>query len=342
MVWGGFMKATVLVAGGAGFAGSGFIKYMLKKYPEYSLINLDALNRHANIENLDEIQGNQNYSFIRCDISDIAFVEQVFSSRNIDFIVNFAVEEFVEKGSGSLEKFTNANVLGTKALLDACLKYSAKRFVQISSDSVYGNQACQTGYTEDSPFNPCREFPMSKAMADMLTAIYHKTCGFPVNVVRFPNIYGSYQFPEKLVPLIVVNALEMKELPVYGDGLVLRDWVYVEDACRAVDLVMHYGEPGEAYNISGDDRKNNIEIVKYIAKEVKADEALIRFLKEKAGSEPVRLLNSQKIRDELGWKPSSSLEEGLKSTIRWYRDNSDWWKRIKSGEYLKANKNVQP
>ncbi|MEG6567627.1 dTDP-glucose 4,6-dehydratase [Thermoanaerobacterium saccharolyticum] len=322
----------VLVTGGAGFIGSNFIKYMLDEHKNYKVINLDKLTYAGNLENLKDVENNFNYTFVKGDITDREIVEKIFSD-GIDYVVNFAAESHVDRSIEDPGIFLKTNVLGTQVLLDAAKKYGVKKYLQVSTDEVYGSLG-ETGYfTEQTSLSPNSPYSASKASADLLVRAYHHTFGIPVNITRCSNNYGPYQFPEKLIPLMIINALHGKELPVYGDGLNVRDWLYVEDHCRAIDLVLHKGEIGEVYNVGGNNEKANIEIVRLILKELDKPEALIKYVKDRPGHDRRYAIDSTKIQKELGWKPIYNFDEGMKKTIRWYLDNEEWWNKIISGEY---------
>jgi dTDP-glucose 4,6-dehydratase len=322
----------LLVTGGAGFIGSNFIKYMRKEHKDYKIINLDKLTYAGNLENLEDIQDDPNYTFIKGDITDRDLIEEIFS-KGIDYAVNFAAESHVDRSIEDPSIFLKTNVLGTQVLLDAARKYGVKKYLQVSTDEVYGSLG-DTGYfTEQTPLAPNSPYSASKASADLLVRAYHHTYGLPVNITRCSNNYGPYQFPEKLIPLMIINALHDKELPVYGDGLNIRDWLYVEDHCRAIDMVLHKGKIGEVYNIGGNNEKTNIEIVRLILKELSKPESLIRFVKDRPGHDRRYAIDSSKIKKELGWKPLYNFDEGMKKTIDWYLNNEKWWSKIISGEY---------
>ncbi|MGI1690919.1 dTDP-glucose 4,6-dehydratase [Thermoanaerobacter uzonensis] len=322
----------LLVTGGAGFIGSNFIKYMLKEYNDYKIINLDKLTYAGNLENLKDVENNPNYTFVKGDIADREVVEKIFSD-GIDYVVNFAAESHVDRSIEDPAIFLKTNILGTQVLLDAAKKYGVKKFLQVSTDEVYGSLG-ETGYfTEQTSLSPNSPYSASKASADLLVKAYHHTYGIPVNITRCSNNYGPYQFPEKLIPLMIINALHDKELPVYGDGLNVRDWLYVEDHCRAIDLVLHKGRIGEIYNIGGNNERTNIEIVKIILKELNKPETLIKYVKDRPGHDRRYAINSSKIQQELGWKPIYGFGEGMQKTIKWYLDNQEWWSKIITGEY---------
>ncbi|WP_426451096.1 dTDP-glucose 4,6-dehydratase [Paenibacillus sp. S-38] len=322
----------VLVTGGAGFIGSNFVIYMLNKYPSYQIINVDALTYAGNLENLTAVQDNPNYTFAKGDIADSAFVEGLFQ-EGIDVVVNFAAESHVDRSILDPQIFTKTNVLGTQVLLDAAKKHEVKKFVQVSTDEVYGSLG-ETGlFTETTPLAPNSPYSASKAGGDLIVRAYHETYDMNVNITRCSNNYGPYQFPEKLIPLMIANALNDKQLPVYGDGLNIRDWLYVEDHCSAIDLVMHDGVSGEVYNIGGNNERTNIQIVKTILEQLGKPESLITYVQDRLGHDRRYGIDAAKITNELGWKPKYHFESGIKATIAWYLDNKEWWQRIQSGAY---------
>lgn len=322
----------ILVTGGAGFIGSNFVHYMLDRYPSYQIINLDALTYAGNLENLRSIQENSNYTFIKGDITNSEFVNSLFE-QGVDTVVHFAAESHVDRSILEPEVFVKTNVLGTQVLLEAARKYDIKKFVHVSTDEVYGTLG-ETGlFTEETPLSPNSPYSASKAGSDLLVRSYHETFGLPVNITRCSNNYGPYQFPEKLIPLMIANALNDKPLPIYGDGLNIRDWLYVEDHCSAIDLVLHKGINGEVYNIGGNNERTNIQIVQTILRELGKPESLIQYVKDRLGHDRRYGIDATKIANELGWEPKHNFETGIHETIRWYLDNQDWWKRIQTGEY---------
>ena len=322
----------ILITGGAGFIGSNFVSYMLDKYDDYQIVNLDSLTYCGNLENLTEIEDNPNYTFCKGDITDKELVFKITS--DVDYIINFAAESHVDRSIEDPEIFIKSNVLGTQVLLDAAKKYGVKKYLQVSTDEVYGSLG-KTGYfREDTPLAPNSPYSASKASADLMVRAYNKTFDLPVNITRCSNNYGPYQFPEKLIPLMISNALEDKPLPVYGDGLNIRDWLHVYDHCSAIDLVLHKGKIGEIYNIGGNNEKKNIEIVKLILQNLDKPESLIKFVKDRLGHDKRYAIDSSKIQTELGWIPKYTFETGIAETIKWYLDNREWWERIKSGEYM--------
>jgi dTDP-glucose 4,6-dehydratase len=322
----------VLITGGAGFIGSNFVNYMVKKYPNYQIINLDALTYAGNLENVKEVENEPNYRFVKGDITNRELVESLFA-EGVDAVVNFAAESHVDRSITDPGVFVRTNIQGTQVLLDAAKKYGVKKYVQISTDEVYGTLG-ETGYfTETTPLAPNSPYSASKAGADLLVRAYHETYGLPVNITRCSNNYGPYHFPEKLIPLMIINALNDRPLPVYGDGLNVRDWLHVEDHCSAIDLVLHKGRNGEVYNIGGNNERTNIEVVKAILRYLNKPESLITFVEDRLGHDRRYAIDATKIREELGWQPRYTFEEGLKKTIDWYLENRSWWENILSGEY---------
>lgn len=321
----------VLVTGGAGFIGSNFIKYMIDKYPDYEIVNLDVLTYCGNLENLKDIEFSENYTFVKGDIGNKELVEDIV--EDCDYVINFAAESHVDRSIKDPEIFIRSNVLGTQVLLDASKKADVKKYLQISTDEVYGTLGATGYFTEETPLAPNSPYSASKASADLFVRAYHETFDMPVNITRCSNNYGPYQFPEKLIPLMISNALEDKPLPVYGDGKNIRDWLHVHDHCTAIDLVLHKGELGEVYNIGGNNEKQNIEIVKLILEELNKPESLIKYVDDRLGHDRRYAIDSSKIQNELGWKPEYTFETGIKETINWYLDNQDWIEQVKTGEY---------
>ncbi|WP_435922659.1 dTDP-glucose 4,6-dehydratase [Paenibacillus sp. DYY-L-2] len=322
----------LLVTGGAGFIGSNFVLYMLQQHPDYQIINVDALTYAGNLENLKSIESNPNHTFVKADIRDAKAIDDLIG-QGVDVVVNFAAESHVDRSILEPDIFVKTNVLGTQVLLDAARKYNIKKFVQVSTDEVYGTLG-ETGlFTEETPLAPNSPYSASKAGGDLLVRAYHETFGLPVNITRCSNNYGPYQFPEKLIPLMISKALADEQLPVYGDGLNIRDWLYVEDHCSAIDLVIHQGQNGEVYNIGGNNERTNMQIVKTILHELGKPETLITHVKDRPGHDRRYGIDPTKTMTELGWKPKHSFETGIKETIQWYLDNKDWWTRIQSGVY---------
>jgi len=335
---------TVLVTGGAGFIGSNFLIYMTNKYPEYKFINLDALTYAGNLDNLIDIEKNSNYTFIKGDICDAELIDGIFNEYAPDYVVNFAAESHVDRSITDPQIFLKTNIMGTQVLLDACKKYwitlnpelsALNKYLQVSTDEVYGSLGAEGYFTENTSLAPNSPYSASKTSADVFVRAYHETFRLNVNITRCSNNYGPYQFPEKLIPLMISNALEGKELPVYGDGMNIRDWLYVDDHCRAIDMVLHNGKSGEVYNIGGHNEKANIEIVKLILKELGKPESLIKHVKDRLGHDKRYAIDAAKIKDELGWEPTVMFDEGIIRTIKWYLDNLDWTDKIRSGEYQK-------
>lgn len=323
----------LLVTGGAGFIGSNFVRYMVNKYPEYKLVNLDLLTYAGNLENLKEIEDKPNYKFVKGDIADRSFVSNLFEQEKFDYVINFAAESHVDRSITNPEIFVQTNIQGTLALLDAAKDLGVKKYLQVSTDEVYGTLGAEGYFTETTPLAPNSPYSASKAGADLLVRAYNETFGLPVNITRCSNNYGPFHFPEKLIPLMIINALNDKELPVYGDGLNIRDWLYVEDHCQAIDLVLHKGRDGEVYNVGGNNERTNIDIVKTILAQLGKPESLIKFVKDRPGHDRRYAIDATKLREELGWQPKHTFETGIKETIQWYLDNRQWWENIISGEY---------
>ncbi|KJE28514.1 dTDP-glucose 4,6-dehydratase [Geobacillus kaustophilus] len=325
---------NLLVTGGAGFIGSNFVRYMLEKYPNYKVVNYDLLTYAGNLENLKDVENHPNYTFVKGDINNRELVDYLVKTHEIDVIVNFAAESHVDRSITDPDIFVKTNVLGTQALLDVAKANNIKKYVQISTDEVYGTLG-ETGYfTEETPLAPNSPYSASKAGGDLLVRAYHETYGLNVNITRCSNNYGPYHFPEKLIPLMITNALEGKELPIYGDGQNIRDWLHVKDHCAAIDLVIHKGRPGEVYNIGGHNEHTNNEIVHLIVEKLGVSKDLIKYIADRPGHDRRYAIDPTKIMTELGWKPQYTFETGIVETIQWYIDNQEWWKNIKSGEYM--------
>lgn len=323
----------LLITGGAGFIGSNFVRYMVNKYPNYTIVNLDLLTYAGNLENLKDIENAPNYKFVRGDIADRDFINGLFQEEKFDYVLNFAAESHVDRSITDPGIFVQTNIQGTLALLDAAKTLGVKKYLQVSTDEVYGTLG-ETGYfTEETPLAANSPYSASKAGADLLVRAYNETFGLPVNITRCSNNYGPFHFPEKLIPLMIINALNDKELPVYGDGLNVRDWLHVEDHCQAIDLVLHNGRDGEVYNVGGNNERTNIEIVKTILAALEKPESLIKYVKDRPGHDRRYAIDATKLRTELGWTPKYTFETGIKQTIQWYLDNKDWWENIISGEY---------
>ncbi len=323
--------SKILVTGGAGFIGSNFVKYMLEKYSDYEIINLDALTYCGNLENLKDIENHENYTFVKGDIRDQDLVKDLVSKS--DYVINFAAESHVDRSIEDPEIFIKSNVLGTQVLLNASKEFGVEKYIQISTDEVYGTLGESGYFTENTPLQPNSPYSASKAGADLITRAYFETFDLPVNITRCSNNYGPYQFPEKLIPLMISNALEDKKLPIYGDGKNIRDWLHVYDHCQAIDLVLHEGKLGEVYNIGGHNERENIQIVKLIIDALGKDESLIEYVSDRLGHDRRYAIDSDKITNELGWKPKYTFETGIEETIKWYLDNQEWMNQVKSGEY---------
>jgi dTDP-glucose 4,6-dehydratase len=337
----------ILVTGGCGFIGSNFIRYMLNKYDDCQIINLDKLTYAGNLENLKEFHESKGkeaagYHFIKGDICDVGLIDKIlagslserFVPSPVEAIINFAAESHVDRSIEGPALFFKTNISGTQVLLDATKKYSIKRYIQISTDEVYGSLG-KTGYfTENTPLAPNSPYSASKAGADLLARSYYQTFKVPVIITRCSNNYGPYQFPEKLIPLMITNALADQPLPIYGDGLYIRDWLHTEDHSRAIDLVLHKGKFGQVYNIGGNCEKTNLEVINTILEYLGKSKTLIKFVKDRPGHDRRYAIDSSKIKKELGWSPRYDFKEGMELTIKWYLENRAWWEKIRSGEYL--------
>lgn len=311
----------MLITGGAGFIGSNFIHYILSKYNDYQVINLDKLTYAANLDNLKDIEDNKNYKFIHGDIADQEFIFKLFEDKKFDIVINFAAESHVDNSILNPQIFTITNILGTQVLLDACRKYNIKRFHQVSTDEVYGELPLDDKsilFTEKTPLNPSSPYSASKASADMLVKSYYRTYSLPITISRCSNNYGPYQHLEKLIPLMISKAINNDNLPVYGNGLNVRDWLHVYDHCTAIDLIIHEGKIGEIYNIGGNNEKSNIDVVKIILKELGKSEKLIKYVNDRPGHDLRYAIDSTKIKTTLNWKPVYSFEKGILDTIKWY------------------------
>ena len=328
---------NILVTGGAGFIGSNFIYYELEKHPDRRIVCLDALTYAGNLETLERALKSKNFRFVKGDITDRKAVEALFLEESFDAVVNFAAESHVDRSIDEPEVFLKTNILGTQVLLDACRKRDI-RFHQVSTDEVYGDLPLDRPdlfFTEDTPIHTSSPYSASKAAADLLVTAYFRTYGAKVTISRCSNNYGPYHFPEKLIPLIITNALEGKELPVYGEGKNVRDWLYVEDHCKAIDLILENGRLGEVYNIGGHNEKTNLEVVKTVLKILGKSEDLIRFVKDRPGHDMRYAIDPTKIRNELGWYPETTFEDGIEKTVKWYLENRQWWENIINGDYVK-------
>lgn len=326
----------ILVTGGAGFIGSNFIYYTLKNHPDYDVVCVDCLTYAGNMSTLKEALKNPHFKFYKTNICDREEIEKIFKEEKIDIVVNFAAESHVDRSIENPEIFLKTNIIGTEVLMDAARKYNVKRYHQVSTDEVYGDLPLERKdllFTEETPIHTSSPYSSSKAGADLLVLAYYRTYGLPVTISRCSNNYGPYHFPEKLIPLMIVNALHDKKLPVYGEGKNVRDWLYVEDHCSAIDLIIHKGRVGEVYNVGGHNEMANIDIVKLILKELNKSESLIEFVKDRKGHDMRYAIDPTKIHNELGWLPKTKFQDGLKKTIKWYLDNPSWWEDIISGEY---------
>ena len=324
----------ILVTGGAGFIGSNFINYILKARKDVKIVNLDKLTYAGNLKNLTEVENNPNYTFIKGDIVNDELVRYIFQKYQISHVINFAAESHVDRSILGSEVFFRTNVLGTNVLLESAKYFGAEKFIQISTDEVYGSLGPEGQFEETTPLQPNSPYAASKAAADMMALAFHHTYGVPVLITRCSNNYGQLQFPEKLIPLMIINALNNKKLPVYGDGLNVRDWIYVIDHNKAVELVLEKGTPGQVYNIGANTEKKNIDIVRLILKQLGKKEELIEYVKDRPGHDRRYAINSQKIKETLAWQPEYSFEDAIKNTISWYIENEKWWKEIISGEYI--------
>lgn len=322
----------LLITGGAGFIGSNFVRYMLKTHPSYQIVNVDLLTYAGNLDNLAGVDTEPRYRFVKADISDSAALEPLFQ-EGVDAVLNFAAETHVDRSIANPGIFVRSNVAGTQTLLELTRKYKVGKFVQISTDEVYGTLGTEGLFTEETPLAPNSPYSASKAGADLLVRAYRETYGLPVNITRCSNNYGPYQFPEKLFPLMIRNALTDQSLPVYGDGLNVRDWLYVEDHCSAIDLVLHQGRDGEIYNVGGNNERTNIHVVRTILQHLGKPESLIQYVEDRLGHDRRYAIDASKIKTELGWSPKYPFEAGIKETIDWYLANGPWMERIISGAY---------
>ena len=327
---------TIIVTGGAGFIGAGFVYYMLEKYPDYRIVCMDCLTYAGNLSTLQEALENPNFRFCKVNICDRAAVDKLFEEERPEMVINFAAESHVDRSIENPEVFLDTNIKGTAVMMDACRKYGIRRYHQVSTDEVYGDLPLDRPdlfFTEDTPIHTSSPYSSSKAAADLLVLAYYRTYGLPVTISRCSNNYGPYQFPEKLIPLMIANALADQLLPVYGEGLNVRDWLYVEDHCKAIDRIIHIGKVGEVYNIGGHNEMRNIDIVKIILKELGKPESLITYVADRKGHDMRYAIDPSKIHKELGWLPETKFADGIKKTIQWYLDHQEWWKTIISGEY---------
>lgn len=327
----------ILVTGAAGFIGSNFVFHMRKAHPEYDIIALDSLTYAGNLETLAPVVEEDHFTFVRCDITDREGVRKVFEEHHPDVVVNFAAESHVDRSIEDPGVFLRTNILGTQVLMDACREFGIQRFHQVGTDEVYGDLPLDRPdlfFTEDLPLQASSPYSASKASADLLAMAYHRTYGLPVTISRCSNNYGPYQFPEKLIPLMIANALADKPLPVYGTGENVRDWLYVEDHCRAIDMILENGKVGEVYNIGGHNERSNLDVVKTILKQLGKPESLITFVGDRKGHDLRYAIDPSKIHGELGWLPETKFDDGIRQTIDWYLNNESWWKNIISGDYM--------
>ena len=324
----------IFITGGAGFIGSNFVLYWMKNYPQDAIVNFDKLTYAGNLENLKDVEGNPHYSFIQGDICDVATVEKAM--QGVDIVVHFAAESHVDRSITQPSTFVTTNVVGTQVVLDAALKNKVKKFHHVSTDEVFGSlDLLDTNkFNERTLYNPRSPYSASKAGSDHLVMAYHITYGLPITITNCSNNFGPYQFPEKIIPLAITNVLEGKKIPIYGDGLYVRDWLYVEDHCRAIDMVLNQGKNGETYCVGGlTNDINNLKVVSKILKLLNKNESMIEFVKDRPGHDRRYALDWSKIKNELGWTPKHSFDEWLEKTVEWYKTNQDWWKHVKSGEY---------
>lgn len=326
----------IVVTGGAGFIGGNFIHYMVKKYPDYEIVCLDKLTYAGNLETLESVMNLKNFKFIKGDIADRAFIFELFQTEKPDIIVNFAAESHVDRSVTDPGIFLQTNVIGTSVLLDACKEFGIQRYHQVSTDEVYGDlplDRLDLFFTEETPIHTSSPYSASKASADLLVQAYYRTFQVPITISRCSNNYGPYHFPEKLIPLMIANALNNKPLPVYGNGENVRDWLYVEDHCIAIDLILHKGRVGEVYNIGGHNERTNLEVVKTILHTLGKSEELIQYVTDRPGHDRRYAIDPTKINKELDWSPATLFDEGIQKTIAWYLENKSWWEKIISGEY---------
>ena len=327
---------TIIVTGGAGFIGSNFVFHMLQVHPDYRIVCLDKLTYAGNLSTLEPVLQQDNFRFVKADICDRQAVDKLFQEEKPDIVVNFAAESHVDRSIENPGIFLETNIMGTAVLMDACRKYGIQRYHQVSTDEVYGDLPLDRPdlfFTEETPLRTSSPYSSSKASADLLVMAYYRTYGLPVTISRCSNNYGPYHFPEKLIPLMIANALADKPLPVYGNGENVRDWLYVEDHCRAIDLIIHNGKVGEVYNVGGHNEKRNIDIVRIICQELGKPESLIVHVEDRKGHDRRYAIDPAKIHRELGWLPETKFEDGIKKTIKWYLEHKKWWQDIINGEY---------
>ena len=327
---------TIIVTGGAGFIGSNFVFHMLQAHPDYRIVCLDKLTYAGNLSTLEPVLQQDNFRFVKADICDRQAVDKLFQEEKPDIVVNFAAESHVDRSIENPGIFLETNIMGTAVLMDACRKYGIQRYHQVSTDEVYGDLPLDRPdlfFTEETPLHTSSPYSSSKASADLLVMAYYRTYGLPVTISRCSNNYGPYHFTEKLIPLMIANALVDKPLPVYGNGENVRDWLYVEDHCRAIDLIIHNGKVGEVYNVGGHNEKRNIDIVRIICQELGKPESLIVHVEDRKGHDRRYAIDPAKIHRELGWLPETKFEDGIKKTIKWYLEHKKWWQDIINGEY---------
>jgi dTDP-glucose 4,6-dehydratase len=326
----------ICVTGGAGFIGGNFVQYMVNTYPEDEIVNLDLLTYAGNLETLKPVENKPNYRFVRGDIADKDFIMDLFAEEKFDVVVNFAAESHVDRSIENPDIFVHSNVLGTVTLLNACRKFGIRRYHQVSTDEVYGDLPLDRPdlfFTEETPIHTSSPYSASKASADLFVMAYHRTFGLPTTISRCSNNYGPYHFPEKLIPLVISRALADEEIPVYGTGANVRDWLYVTDHCKAIDLIIRKGKEGEIYNIGGHNERTNLDVVKTILHALNKPESLIKFVSDRPGHDRRYAMDPTKIETELGWRPEYTFETGIPKTIEWYLNNKEWWEHIVSGEY---------
>lgn len=317
----------ILITGGCGFIGSNFIRYLLKKYPDYRIFNLDALTYAGNPDNLKDIVGNSRYSFIKGRIEDKKLIRNIIN--DFDSVIHFAAESHVDRSIQDVQPFIETNIVGTATILEAVRDSSVERLIHISTDEVYGALGDHGRFTEQTPLSPNSPYAASKASADLMVRAYHETYRIPSIIIRPSNNYGPYQYPEKFIPLMITNLLSNKKIPIYGEGNNIRDWLFVEDNCRAIDLILHRGKIGEIYNVGGNSEMRNIDLAKTVLRIMDMPEELITFVKDRPGHDYRYALDSSRIERELGWKPETDIEKGLRMTIQWYKDNEWWWRPLK-------------
>ncbi|WP_202618695.1 dTDP-glucose 4,6-dehydratase [Turicibacter sp. TS3] len=330
------MDKKILVTGGAGFIGGNFVHYMVDKYPNYMIVNLDALTYAGNLETCQPVEGKPNYKFVKGDIADRKFIFDLFEKEKFDIVVNFAAESHVDRSVTDPEIFIKTNIMGTQVLMDASRAFGVERYHQVSTDEVYGDLPLDRPdlfFTEETPLHTSSPYSASKASADLLVFAYHRTFGLPITISRCSNNYGPYHFPEKLIPLMISRALNDEQVPVYGNGENVRDWLHVYDHCAAIDLILHKGKVGEVYNVGGHNERTNLEVVKTVLKALNKPESLITYVKDRPGHDLRYAIDPQKLENELGWKPVYTFDTGIKQTIEWYLNNKQWWENIISGEY---------